>query len=81
MTLIFVASLNENMVLARKLQNQLHALGEESRLVNLVELGLEMYDTQKEADHGIPEAVTALIAEMDNAQGYLYCHQKSGQPV
>jgi len=71
MTLIFVASLNENMVLANTLQAQLKALGEESKLINLVHLQLAMYDTDKEQKEGIPEAVTQLIGEMENASGYL----------
>lgn len=72
MILIFVSSLNENMKLANVLQNQLNELGHNSKLINLVDLNLPMYDSYKEENDGIPDKVNELIKEMKNAQGYLF---------
>lgn len=72
MILIFVASLNENMKLANRLQNQLNALGKESEVINLVDLELPMYDSFKEEKEGIPQKVLSLVKTMEKANGYLF---------
>jgi len=68
---ILVSSLNENMVLARKLQEQLKALNKESEIVNLVELNLPLYDSLKEQKHGIPAPIEALMNTMEKSDGYI----------
>ena len=72
MTLIFVASLNENMKLANILKEQLNSLGKQSEIVNLVELNLPMYDSYKEEHDGIPTKVNELIEKMKKADGYIF---------
>lgn len=72
MTLIFVASLNENMNLANKLQKQLEQLGKNSKIINLVELQLPMYDSLKEENEGIPKKALDLINEMKEAKDYIF---------
>lgn len=72
MTLIFVASLNENMKLANILKEQLNSLGKQSEIVNLVELNLPMYDSYKEEHDGIPTKVNELIEKMKKADGYVF---------
>lgn len=69
---IFVASLNENMKLAKTLQELLTSLGKDSEIINLVELGLPMYDSGKEEKDGIPKKVNSLIEKMDKAEGYIF---------
>lgn len=71
MILVFVASLNENMKLAKKLQLQLEELGKSSEIINLVELNLPMYDSIKEEKDGIPIKIQNLIEKMDKCEGYL----------
>ncbi len=72
MILIFVSSLNENMKLASNLQGQLKELGEESEIINLVDLNLPMYDSLKEERDGVPSRIDALIKKMSGASGYLF---------
>ena len=72
MYIIFVASLNENMKLANKLQEQLTKLGKTSKIINLVELNLPMYDSLKEEKDGIPKKIIALVEEMKNANAYIF---------
>jgi len=72
MYLIFVASLNENMKLANILKKQLHSLGKESEIINLVDLDLPIYDSFKEEHDGIPKKVNNLIEQMKNADGYIF---------
>jgi chromate reductase, NAD(P)H dehydrogenase (quinone) len=59
------------MTLARHLRNQLQGLGFESALVDVVRLELPMYDSEKEARDGIPDAVEPLKLRMLKAEGYL----------
>ncbi len=68
---ILVASLNENMVLANKLQAQLKELGKESGIINLVELNLPLYDSLKEEKNGIPSPISTLMATMEKSDGYI----------
>lgn len=72
MTLIFVASLNENMKLANILKEQLNSLGKQSEIINLVDLNLPMYDSYKEEHDGIPAKVNELIEKMKKADGYVF---------
>lgn len=72
MILIFVASLNENMKMAKVLQDQLDNLGKDSEIINLVELNLPMYDSLKEENDGIPKKVKILIDKMSKAHGYIF---------
>jgi len=68
---ILVASLNENMVLANKLQAQLKDLGKESAIINLVELNLPLYDSLKEEKNGIPSPISTLMNTMEKSDGYI----------
>jgi len=68
---ILVASLNENMVLANKLQAQLKELNQESVIINLVELNLPLYDSAKEEKNGIPTPIPTLINTMEKSDGYI----------
>jgi NAD(P)H-dependent FMN reductase len=72
MYLIFVASLNENMKLAKILQKQLESENKSSLLINLVDLELPMYDSFKEENDGIPKKVLELIEKMKDAKGYIF---------
>jgi NAD(P)H-dependent FMN reductase len=68
---ILVASLNENMNLARKIRQTLEAMHLKSEIINVVDLNVTMYDTDKEAAHGIPSAVLTLSETMKKATGYI----------
>lgn len=72
MVLIFVSSLNENVKLANKIQIQLKENSIESKIVNLVEMNLPMYDTNKEQNDGIPQKALDLGEEMKSASGYVF---------
>jgi NAD(P)H-dependent FMN reductase len=72
MYLIFVSSLNENMRLALKLQEQLRLKGAKAEVINLVELALPMYDSFKEEKNGIPEKVSSIMGMMEKSEGYLF---------
>lgn len=68
---ILVASLNENMVLANKLQAQLKELNKESIIINLVELNLPLYDSLREEQKGIPDPISTLMNTMEKSDGYI----------
>ncbi len=72
MVLIFVATLNENMKLAKNLQEQLIEKNINSEIVNLVELELPLYDTNKEQNDGIPQKALELAEKMQIAKGYVF---------
>ncbi|PHR69003.1 MAG: NADPH-dependent FMN reductase [Arcobacter sp.] len=72
MYIIFVASLNENMKLAKKVEEQLKQEGKTSEIINLVELNLPMYDSLKEEKDGIPNGILDLISKMQETQGYIF---------
>lgn len=72
MILIFVASINENMKLAKKVQEQLTALDKKSEIVNLVDLELPMYDSIKEQNDGIPKVIDKLIEKMKDSESYVF---------
>jgi chromate reductase, NAD(P)H dehydrogenase (quinone) len=72
MTLIFVASLNENMKLANTIKNKLDKQNIDSKIINLVELELPMYDTLKEQNDGIPQIALDLAKQMEEATAYIF---------
>jgi NAD(P)H-dependent FMN reductase len=72
MILIFVASLNENMKLAKVLQEQLNEKNRTSEIINLVELELPMYDTLKEQNDGIPQKALDIANKMQKAEAYIF---------
>lgn len=72
MILIFVSSLNENMKLAQKMQEQLMQLGKQSEIINLVDLNLPMYDSLKEQNDGIPKTLHEIIEKMNSSSAYIF---------
>ncbi len=72
MILIFVASLNENMKLAKVLQEQLKEANKSSEVINLVDLELPMYDTEKEQNDGIPQIALDLAKKMAESEAYIF---------
>lgn len=68
---ILVSSLNENMKLANILKDQLSSFDCEAQIVNLVNLGLPMYDSLKEEKEGIPKTIEPFIDLMEKSQGYI----------
>lgn len=71
MILIFVASLNENMKLANTIKTDFDKQGMDSKIINLIELNLPMYDTLKEQNDGIPQVALDLAKEMEKASAYV----------
>jgi NAD(P)H-dependent FMN reductase len=72
MILIFVASLNENMKLADTIKTKLDKQNINSKIINLVNLNLPMYDTFKEQNDGIPQIALGLAKEMQDAKAYIF---------
>lgn len=72
MILIFVASLNENMKLANTIKTKLNKQNIDSKIINLVNLNLPMYDTLKEQNDGIPQKALDLAKEMEEAKAYIF---------
>ena len=70
MYIILVASLNENVKLANTLQKQINQLGNESEIVNLIELDFPMYSSKKE-EEGIPLSVKELVQKLEKSEGYI----------
>lgn len=68
---ILVASLNENMNLAKVIQNHLETMNIQSEIINLVALNVTMYDTAKEANEGIPPQILVLAKTMKQSSGYI----------
>jgi len=68
---ILVSSLNENMKLAKILQEQLLTISIDSKIINLVELDLPLYDSNKEFKHGIPVQIEPLMKQMNTSLGYI----------
>jgi len=68
---IFVASLNENMKLATQIEKSLEKMGVKSKIINLVDLNITLYDSSKETNDGIPSEIIALSNTMKNAAGYI----------
>lgn len=71
MYLLLVASLNENMKLARRIEKSLETLGVKSKIINLVDLNITLYDSTKEENDGIPSKITELSSTMKTASGYI----------
>lgn len=71
MYIIFVASQNENMKLAKKIESELVAQNEEVLLVDLVGLNLPIY-TPKEQNRGIPEIINEYVSKMSDCSGYVF---------
>lgn len=71
MYLILVASLNENMQLARRIEKNLETQGVQSQIINLVDLNITLYDSSKETNDGIPSKILELSNTMKNAKGYI----------
>jgi len=71
MYLILVASLNENMQLARRIEKNLETQGVQSQIINLVDLNITLYDSSKETNDGIPSKITELSNTIKNAKGYI----------
>ncbi len=71
MYLLFVASLNENMNLAKRIEQSLETMGVKSEIINLVDLDITLYDTSKELNEGIPSKIMELSNIMKNATGYI----------
>ncbi|MDD2384340.1 MAG: NAD(P)H-dependent oxidoreductase [Sulfurospirillaceae bacterium] len=71
MYLLFVASLNENMKLARKIKKSLETMDVQSEIINLVELDITLYDSTKEVNEGIPSKILELSSTMKKATGYI----------
>jgi NAD(P)H-dependent FMN reductase len=72
MVLIFVASLNENMNLANMIKEKLTNKNIDSKIINLVDLNLPMYNTFKEQNDGIPNIALELAEQMENATAYIF---------
>jgi NAD(P)H-dependent FMN reductase len=70
--MIFVSSLNENVKLADRIEKELNSKNYDTKIVNLVELDLPMYDTKKEQNDGIPQKALDLAKQMEEAQGYIF---------
>jgi NAD(P)H-dependent FMN reductase len=71
MYLILLASLNENSKLANRILEKLQKQQKEVELINLVDLNLPMYDSNKHSNNGIPDAAKILGEKMDKAQGFI----------
>jgi NAD(P)H-dependent FMN reductase len=71
MYLLLVASLNENMKLARRIEKSLEILGVKTQTINLVDLNITLYDSSKEVNDGIPSKILELSNTMKNASGYI----------
>jgi len=72
MILIFVASLNENVTLANMIKNKLENKNVNSKIINLVDLNLPMYDTVKQEKDGIPQVALDLAKQMEEATAYVF---------
>ena len=70
--LIIVASVNENMKLAHRIESELTALSQSSKIIDIVALELPMYTSKREEEDGIPESITTLIEEMQATKGYIF---------
>ncbi len=71
MILILVASLNENVNLANQIKNELNNKSVDSKIINLVDLNLPIYDTSKEQNDGIPQIALDLAKDMEIATAYV----------
>jgi chromate reductase len=72
MYLIFVSSLVKNVEISKLVDGKLKSHGKETKIINLVELDLPMYDSYKEEHDGIPRKILDLIPIMEEAEGYVF---------
>jgi len=70
MYIIIVASLNENVKLANKIQDKLNKENIKNEMINLIELDLPMYSSKIE-DEGIPKIVQNLHSKFENAKAFI----------
>lgn len=70
--LIVVASIEQNMKLAKRIEEQLEALEQSSKIIDIVALDLPMYTSKHEDEEGIPETITHLVEEMKHAKAYIF---------
>lgn len=68
---ILVASLNENMTLAKRIQKSLEAQNIASTIINLVDLNVTLYDSSKELNEGLPSTILALAETLKSTTGYI----------
>ena len=70
--LILVASIEQNMKLANSTQDQLGAVEQSSKVIDIVALDLPMYTSKREDEDGIPEVIGSLVEEMKHAKAYIF---------
>jgi len=70
MILIFVSSINDNLQLAKFLQNELTLMNKQTKLINLVELELPLFDSKK--DRTVPFIIKPLLQEIKEAEGIIF---------
>lgn len=70
MILIFVSSLNDNLHLAKFLQNELNLMEKETKLINIVDLNLPLFDSKK--DKTVPVIITPLLKQINEASGVIF---------
>lgn len=72
MYMIFVSSINENHKLANVIKEQLEEEGKDSEIINLVELDIPLYDTNREKDIGMPPILDSIMKKMKESDGYIF---------
>lgn len=70
MILIFVSSLNDNLQLAKFLQNELILMNKQTKLINIVDLSLPLFDSKK--DRAVPDIIKPLLQEINGSQGIIF---------
>ena len=68
---ILVASSNNNLKLAQKLQELANTQGLETEIIDLVALDLPLYTTMQEEKSGIPEAVKELASKIIGFKAFI----------
>lgn len=69
--LIFVASINENMKLAKSMEETLVRLGKTSKIIDIVNERLPLYSSDIEENEGIPQRIIKSVEEMKISKGYI----------
>jgi len=69
--LIIVASVNENMKLAIKIQNKLKDMNKSSSILDVVKEDIEMYTSVNEQINGIPKKINNIVESMKKVKGYI----------
>jgi NAD(P)H-dependent FMN reductase len=70
MILIFVSSLNDNLQLAKFLQNELTLMNKQTKLINIVDLELPLFDSRK--DRIVPDIIKPLLQEINESKGIIF---------